>query len=277
MSRIQFGLPLSAPSKQTIIPVLDQYGRAYGFFPIAETTFAGTETSVTLPNGPVAITTVTLPPKVQNNTNVSRVPEYMAAVYDPAQVALAPWRGQTVFVSSDVPQNIGFYSWWSMPPGNWFQHFGAGIFINSFEFGMNDYAYTPPPGQGNPGVGNSSAVLTWNCSVNLAAFENQYSFIDFNWIDLFEASLKDNPNYSPGSQVIPLSITTVSNPAAGYFKASVVQTLGAQSIVPGGGVLFNTVRILRLSDPVAGSYVFDFDITDNLGNTTPVTLTLTVN
>src|SRR5271156_1439604 len=137
MSMIEFGLPLTMPSTQTIIPILDQYGRAFGFFPITSTDFTGTETTYMLPDGSLEITTVTLPPKLQNNTNVSRVSQYMAAVYDPAQVALAPWRGYAEFVDSQKPNNIGFYSWWSMPPGNWFQHFGAGIFINSFEFGMN--------------------------------------------------------------------------------------------------------------------------------------------
>jgi len=274
---IQFGLPLTEPSTQTIIPILDTYGRAYGFFPVQSTTFQGTETSYNLPDGALAITTVTLPPKVQNNTNVSRISQYMAAVYDPVQVAAAPWRGYAEFVSSDVPQNIGYYSWWSMPPGNWFQHFGAGVFINSLEFGMNEYVYTAPAGQGAPTVGTSNATLTWNCTVDLISFQQQTSFIDFNWLDLFQTSLQDNPNYSPGTQIIPLSITTTSNPAGGYFKASVVQALGAQVTLPGGAEMFNTIRILRLSDPVAGSYVFGFDIADNLGNTTPVTLTLTVN
>jgi hypothetical protein len=277
MSMIQFGLPLAEPSTQTIIPILDQQGRSYGFFPIAKTEFQGTETTYALPDGAVAITTVTLPPKVQNNTNVSRVSEYMAAVYDPVQVPLMPWRGYAEFVSSDIPQDIGYYSWWSMPPGNWFQHFGAGVFIDSFEYSMDSYAYTAPEGQGAPTVGNAAATMTWSCVVDLSAFDNQASFIDFNWIDLFETTLQANPNYSPGEQIIPLSITTTSNPAGGFFKASVVQALGSQSILPGGASLFNTVRILRLADPTAGSYVFDFSITDNLGNTTPVTLTLTVN
>lgn len=277
MSMIQFGLPLTEPSTQTIIPILDQYGRSYGFFPVSSTVFQGTETSYALPDGPVEITTVTLPPKLQNNTNVSRVDQYMAAVYTPAQVSVAPWRGYAEFVSSDRPQNIGFYSWWSMPPGNWFQHFGAGIFINSFEYGMAEYVYEAPVGQGAPTVNNINATMTWSTVVDLAAFENQASFIDFNWLDEFQAALKVNPNYSLGSQIIPLSITTVSNPAGGFFKASVVQALGSQSILPGGGVLFNTVRILRLADPTAGAYTFNFSIADNLGNTTPVTLTLTVN
>jgi hypothetical protein len=278
MSMIQFGLPLLMPSTQTIIPILDTYGKAEGFFPITSTTFTGTETSYMLPDGPVAVTTVTLPPKVQNNTNVSRVSQYVAAVYDPAQVSLKPWLGYKEFVSSAIPNNIGFYSWWSMPPGNWFQHFGAGIFINSFEFGMNEYVYTAPTSQGAPTVGNPNATLTWSCTVDLAAFaNNSASFLDLNWLDLFNASLENNPNYSPGQQIIPLSITTTSNPPGGYFKASIVQALGAQVTLPGGGQLFDSIRILRLMDPPAGTYDFSFNIEDNLGNTTPVTLTLTVN
>lgn len=274
---IQFGLPLAEPSTQTIIPILDQYGKSFGFFPITSTDFTGTEATFNLPDGPVEITTVTLPPLVQNNTNISRVDQYMAAVYTPAQVATAPWRGYAEFVDSQKPNNIGFYSWWSMPPGNWFQHFGQGIFLDSLQFGMNEYVYAAPPSQGAPTVGNPNATLTWSCTVSLEAFQANASFIDFQWIDLFEASLKNNPNYSPGEQIIPLSITTTSNPPGGYFKASIVQALGAQVTLPGGGQMFNSIRILRLMDPVAGTYTFDFAITDNLGNTTPATLTLTVN
>jgi hypothetical protein len=277
MSMIQFGLPLNEPSTQTIIPILDQYGRAYGFFPIQKTTFEGTETSFALSDGELAITTVLLPVGVKNNSNIPAVSEYMAAVYDPVQVPLAPWRGFTEFVSSDIPLGIGYTSWWSMPPGNWIQHFTAGIFLDSLVFNMASFAFTPPPGQGNPQVGNPAATFTWSTVVDLQAFQQQASFIDFQWIDLFEASLQQNPNFAPGEQIIPLSITTTSNPAGGFFKASVVQALGSQSILPGGGVLFNTIRILRLLDPVAGDYVFNFNILDNLGNTTPVTLTLTVN
>jgi hypothetical protein len=277
MSMIEFGLPLMMPSTQTIIPILDQYGKSFGFFPITSTDFTGTETTFNLPDGPVAITTVTLPPKVQNNTNVSRVSQYMAAVYTPTQVAVAPWRGYAEFVDSAKPNNIGFYSWWSMPPGNWFQHFGAGIFINSFEFGMNEYVYEAPPSQGAPTVANPNATLTWSTTIDLASFDGGGTFLDFSWIDLFMASLKNNPNYSPGQQIIPLSIATTSNPPGGYFKASVVQALGAQVTLPGGGEMFNTIRILRLADPTAGTYTFTFNILDNLGNTTPATLTLTVN
>jgi len=273
MSQIQFGLPLNNPSTQSLIPVLDQYGKSYGFFPIASHAFSGAETTYALASGSVAITTVTLPPKNTNSSNITRVSQYMAAVYTPAQVSLKPWIGHTEFVSSAIPNNIGFYSWWSMPTSGWFQHFGEGSYIESFQFNMNKYVYAAPAGQGNPTVGNGA--LRWACTVNQQAFQQNASFIDANWVDLFSAGIKTNPN-ATGQEVIPLSISTTGNPAGGYFKASVVQAQGAQVTYPGGAQMFNTIRILRLDDPPAGSYVFTFNVTDNQNNVTPVTLTLTV-
>jgi hypothetical protein len=274
MSKIQFGLPLIAPSTQTIIPILDTYGKAFGFCPISSTTFEGTETTYTLPDGPIAITTVTLPPKVTNSYDMNPVSQYMAAVYTPLQTPLQPWLGYAEFVNAYSNQSIGYYSWWSMPTSGWLQHFGMGSFIESFKFNMDKYVYEAPAGQGAPAVTNGT--MRWACTSDLAAFSSNYSFIDFNWLDLFAATLQQTPGYSPGQEVIPLSITTVSNPAGGFFKASVLQAQGAQIIVPGGASMFDTIRILRLADPTAGTYTFDFAVSDNLGNTTPVTLTLTV-
>jgi len=273
MSQIQFGLPLNNPSTQSLIPILDQYGKSYGFFPIASHEFTGAETTYALSTGDVTITTVTLPPKNTNSSNITRVSQYMAAVYTPAQVSLKPWIGFTEFVSSAIPNNIGFYSWWSMPTSGWFQHFGEGSFIESFQFNMNLYAYEAPAGQGNPTVSNGT--LRWACTVNQQAFTTNSSFIDTNWVDLFNAGIKINPS-AVGTEVIPLSITTTSNPAGGYFKASVVQAQGAQVTYPGGAQMFNTLRILRLQDPPAGTYDFTFEVTDDQNNTTAVTLTLTV-
>jgi hypothetical protein len=273
MSKIQFGLPLTAPSTQTIIPILDTYGKAFGFFPIASFTFEGSETTYELPDGTVAITTVTLPPKVTNSYDMNPVSQYMAAVYSPLQTPLQPWLGFKEFVNAYSNQSVGYYSWWSMPTSGWLQHFGYGTFIESLKFNMDKYVYAAPAGQGAPTV--TDATMRWATTSNLAAFSSG-SFIDFNWLQLFNATLQQTPGYTPGQEVIPLSISTVSNPAGGFFKASVVQAQGAQIIVPGGAAMFDTVRILRLADPTAGTYLFDFAVSDNLGNTTPVTLTLTV-
>jgi hypothetical protein len=122
----------------------------------------------------------------------------------------------------------------------------------------------------------TNGTMRWACTSDLAAFSSNYSFIDANWWDLFNITLQQTPGYSPGQEIIPLTLTVTSNPAGGFFKASVVQAQGSQVIVPGGGAVFNTIRILRLSDPTAGTYDFTFSVADNLGNTTPVTLTLTV-
>lgn len=57
-----FGRPLVKPSKQTILVVMGApSGSIFGYFSIAETTFDGTETSFTMPDGTVPIQSITHP------------------------------------------------------------------------------------------------------------------------------------------------------------------------------------------------------------------------
>jgi hypothetical protein len=275
MSSNQFGLALVAPSKQTLIPIMTTSGALYGFYPIADTTFAGTETTFTLSDGEIPITSVTLPPK--NLTNVydeRRVQQFMVAQWPAVQDGVKPWRGYSEFVDVAIPNTLGYYSWWSMPVTSWFKHFGRGVYVNSLLFGMNKFLPSASPQQTPPDI-VTPQTLQWACTQNLQAFTTDCAFIDFRWDLLFEAVQQSDPNQQ-GNTTIPLNITTTSNPAGGFFKASVVQGSGGQTIVPGGGVVFNTVRILRLQDPTAGDYVFNFAIQDDQGQTTPAVLTLTV-
>lgn len=277
MSANQYGLALAAPSKQTVLPIVMPSGKVYGFFPIAETTFTGTETTFALTQGAVPITTVTLPPK--NVTNVydeQRVQQFMAAQWPAHTEGVQPWRGYEELVAADVPNTIGYYSWWSMPVTMWFKHFGRGVFLDSLKFSMSDFVYAPP--SSTPPVVTTPQVLTWATTLNAQAFATTCPYFDFNWVALFQAQFQMDPTQE-GAGVIPLSITTTGNPAGGYFKSSVLQGQGGQVIYPGGGAVFNTIRILRLQDPPAGSYTFNFNVSANINGaieTVPAVLNLTV-
>lgn len=279
MSSNQYGLPLTAPSTQTLLPIVMPSGRIYGFFPITSTTFAGTETTFALTEGAIPITTVTLPPKVQSNTydTQGRIQQYMAAQWPADVEQQEPWIGYSELVSVTHPNDIGYYSWYSMPVTSWFQHFGRGSLWSSLLFNLSKYVYVPPSTGTAPEV-TTPQTARWACTVNAQAFATECSFIDFNWIDLFKAQLQSDPS-EQGWSVLPLSLSVTSNPTGGYFKASLLQAQGAQVIYPGGGVTTNTVRILRLQDPPAGTYTFDFEISANVnGNVvfSPAVLNLTV-
>lgn len=278
MSGIQFGQPLAVPSKQTLLPIIESTGRVSGFFPIASTTFNGTETSFALASGDVTITTVTLPPKVMTNVNdEQRVEQWMGAFYDTTESPLEPWRGYSEWVDPTFPNTLGYYAWWSMPTIHIIKHFSNGAYIDSLIHNMGDYV-NQNAAPNNPPPDVTDGTIRWATVLNEQSFEQDCSFIDFNWITLFQAALLADPT-QPGSTVVPLSISTVSNPPGGFFKASVLQGSGGQVILPGGGPVFNTIRILRLQDPPAGPYVFNFEVTstrDNIALTSPVTLTMTV-
>lgn len=109
-----FGRPLDKPSKQTILVAMGRpSGKIYGYFSIAETTFDGTETTFTMPDGDVPVQSITHPsyqhptantrnaglPDGQNymtggrlniaRTNSPIVGQYMAAVWDDAELTKA--------------------------------------------------------------------------------------------------------------------------------------------------------------------------------------------
>jgi hypothetical protein len=199
----------------------------------------------------------------------------MAAVFPQSTASQAPWRGYAELVSVENPNDIGHYAWWSMPVNGWFRHFAKGVFLDSMTVGMANFNTGAAMPSQNPPTVSTPKTLTWACTMNLQSFAEDCSFFDFRWDTLFAASVQADPK-AYGNGVVPLSLATVSNPAGGVFKASVLQGDGGQVIVPGGGVMFNTVRVLRLADPTAGTYTFNFSVSDNLGQSTPAVLTLTV-
>lgn len=292
-SMVEFGLPFPSgvTTKQTILPILTAAGVVMGFFPITSTTFTGTETTFALASGTVPITTVMLPEK---NTlsfldGQYRNEMYMAAMWpDPPTEAnmtntghpvkfidFAPWRGYLEFVDGQNPRTLGYYSWWSMPAVKWFNHFGLGTYLNAL---TNDLDFPiPAPPSTNPPAPVTPQTLRWSCTANAESLLLDCAFFDFNWVKEFQLAFQPDPNQI-GNGTIPMSISVVSNPAGGFFKASVVQGLG-QSIIAGGGVVFDTIRIMRLEDPTAANYTFDFSISTSINGATvsvPATLTLVV-
>ncbi len=300
-SMIQFGAPYptGATTKQTILPIITEAGVVVGFFPIVSTTFHGTERTFALASGTVPITSVTLPNK--NTTsfldNNYRNELYMAAMWpegpgtvgpklvypanpnNPNQTItareFAPWRGYAEFVDGAKPNGLGYYSWWSMPAVRWMNHFALGTYLNALVNNLDFPIPAPPAPPSLTPV--TPQALRWSCTANAESMLLDCAYFDFNWVSEFQLAYKPDPNQI-GNGVLPMNISVVSNPVGGFFKASVVQGLG-QTIIPGGGVVYDTIRILRLDDPTAGNYTFNFSISmsQNGTNTSvPVVLTLTV-
>ena len=236
----QYGLPLSAPIAQTIIPAMNQSGIVYGFYPITKTTFAGTETSFVLPDTTVPITTVTV-------DSLNGITQYMAAVF-PLGIAAnsQPWASASLI----APGN-GAYRWFSQATETWMLHFNAGTLLTALAGNMAPVV-SAPASPSAPTVAPPQA-LTFNGSVKYNALNGQCNFFDFNWINLFTAT----------QEQVPLSITVVSNPAP----------IGSAPVSP----MVDTIRLVKLADEVpAGVYAFVFSIANVSGLSTTVTLNLTV-
>lgn len=292
-SKVVFGAPFpdGVTIDQTILPIITAAGVVMGFFPITSTTFDGTETSFTMASGTVPITTVSLPEKNKLSylDDQYRNELYMAAMWpDPITDAnmtntghkvifrnFAPWRGYPEFVDGQKPKALGYYSWWSMPATLWRHHFGVGTYLNAL---TNDLDFPiPTPPSTNPPTPVTPQTLRWACTANAETMLIDCAYFDFNWVKEFQLNFPPDPEQT-GNATIPMTISVTSNPAGGFFKASVVQGLG-QTIIAGGGVVYDTIRILKLEDPTAGTYTFDFSISASINGTSvsvPAVLTLTV-
>lgn len=270
----QFGLPLVKDVKQTILPVIENCGSTalvLGFFPISATTFDGTETTFTLSSGTVDIESYTVAETTDQGHGLDGVSQYMAMVLSYRQAKDNIITGYVDFVSAG---NDGYYSSWAMPSRDWVHRYNAGTLLQSLRVGMASTTYTSPSAPDAPE--GSDATLKWAASVDLTTNGSQCAFFDFNWINLFQTSMKTD---GTNGALIPLSIATKTNPSGGYFKAAYIASKPV--IIPGGAPLFNTIRIIRLKQDVpAGDYGFVFTISytkDSIQVSTDVTLTLTVN
>jgi|GEM_PF-7087585 len=278
-SKTQFGLPLDTPSAQTILPVgivQNSTFQVVGMFAIPLTTFDGTETTYVVQpgaGGTVDIQSVTLPAKAAA-PDYPPSQQFMAVTYTYEEAKPLPWGGFSEFI---YPETTGYYSRWSTPTGLRRHWYDPGSLIGSFLNGMDFYPVWVPPTAPTPDP--VDGTLRWAVSLDLAAIQPQCTFFDFNWVTLFQESIfSAEPNTQGGSNTwVPMQIMTVTQPAGGEFRAAILQR---PEYVAGGGTMFDTVRILRMTETVApGDYVFEFEVTASLNgivNTTPVILTMTV-
>ncbi len=252
----KIGQPLVSPSRQTILPVVTNNGNIRGFFTIAATTFTGAETSFVLADGPVAITSVTLPKKVDNGSGYG-VEQYMAVVYNDVEERLRPWLGYSAFVNTN---DTGYRLAYTQPTQGYMSRFNRGVLITNLLVGMADEApmtvpLVPPEAH--------NGVMRWAASMNVNSTQLNCGFFDFQWITLFRAK----------SDRKALRIEIVSNPAGGVFKSTLVPN---PVVTPEGNTEFNTVRIIKLVPATPGAYVFVYKVTDDQDQSTTCQLTLTI-
>lgn len=260
----KYDLPLVASSRQTILPVMTKDGHVRGWYPIAAQTFTGAERTFTLSdtgNGGsgtvVPITTVTV-----DKTGNNGVSQYMAAVW-PTGLAknYHPW-ASTLLQKPDA----GYYRWYSMSTESWFLHFGGGALIDGLSGGTLNLAVSAVSNPAAPSV--TPLALNWQASVEFAALNGDCPFLDFNWLTLFKVSSAD-----PATRIV-----VVSNPApiAPDPLPPIVASVIGIPTATANGTLYDTVRLMKLGDIVAGTYVFNFRVYDTFGQFTAVALTLTV-
>ncbi|QDH83408.1 hypothetical protein [Achromobacter phage Motura] len=277
------GQKFKEPVKQTIIPIMEYAGSTgilHGFFPIAETTFEGTETTFEVEPGASVPLMAIRQPDIEESPNGYGAPELMVAFYNYEQSREEPWRGYANWVTLD---RMGYVSRWVAPAGgiSYRNIFFPGYLVASMREAMNRYNFTNPGPAPTPPDGEDGA-LQWINTVALSPTNGECAFFDFNWVQLFKST--PIPGIVPGS-VVPTNIRINSNPAGGEFKAVVVQS--AQSVAPGGGIVFDTIRVIKLAHDVEpGDYLFTFTIfanvfasgslTNAVQVTKDVTLTLTV-
>jgi hypothetical protein len=255
----KLGLPLAKPSKQSILPVICGHDSLIqGFFPISVTTFDGTETTLMIDGYPLDVTTVTLPKKVDDGSGFG-VQQYLAAVFPTEQKLVRPWLGFGTFVPDDDAQYMGAHH--VMPTQGWKTQYFLGPLVTNLLVGMADNVFNPQT-VNPPTVQNGT--IRWVASLTTNPTGIDCGFFDFLWTDLFKASTQG---------VDPLSIEIVSNPPGGFFKSTLVPN---PIVSPLGGIQFNTIRIIRLLDTPAGTYTFNYRVTDTKNQTANCQLTLTV-
>lgn len=256
----KLGQPLVAPSAQTILPIINGgNGNIVGFYPIALTTFNGTERKFTLSQGDVPITSITLPRGIDDGSGYG-VGQYMAAVFDaPLDKHDMPWLGYSEFVSIN---DIGYGMTWYQPVVGRGWVLQKGTLLAALSLGMDQSPSAPDVPQPPTAV---NGVLRWAGRLNLSSSEYECAFFDFNWVALFQAKTS-NAN-------LPKRLEVLSNPPGGEFKSTLVPY---PSATPLGMLEFNTVRILRLKNAVAGDYVFNYRVVDHNNLSVTCELTLTV-
>lgn len=254
----KYGLALTAPSKQTILPAMTQDGIIRGWYPITLTTFVGTETSFDLVDVTVPLMTVTV------DTD-SPVKQYMAAVWPVGlRFNYQPWVSSVLVKPDD-----GYYRWWSAPTTTWFLHYGKGLFLDSMASSLNRAGaagITPP---GGPTVGTPKDI-TWQASVAYSALNGDCTFFDFNWVQLFTTTGETKP--------LRIEVVALPDPIDPATNAPMLaKIIGVPVAIGAGAVIYDTIRIIKNQDTLpVGAYEFTMRIYDERGLAANVVLTVNV-
>jgi hypothetical protein len=256
----KYGLPLTAPSVQTLIPAMNDAGMVFGFYEIAETTFEGDETSFALPNGTV------LPLKsVQIEELLSirnaRVFEYMAAVWPAGMYTQEkPWDDEALIRVGELRN----YRAYIMATHTWKTRENLGTYLTGLKNGLNT-AFTPPQATTPPDAEDGS--MNWSASASYEALFGDCAYFDFNWMTLFKTKSGNKD---------PLRINVLAQPELEAGKVPMRASIIGRPIATAAGPVYDTVRITKLQELTPKAYVFSFEVVDTANNKTPVTLTLTV-
>jgi hypothetical protein len=253
----RYGLPLTKPSIQTILPAMTEDGVVHGWYPITQTTFTGGETSFTLPDCTVPLKTVTV-------DSDSVVKQFVAAVWPKGlRWNYFPWASSSLVAGDD-----GYFRNWSLPTSTWVLHYGKGVFLDGITSSLNRPGTAVPTPPGAPTVSTPKS-LNWQASVAAMMFTGDCKFFDFNWVTLFTST----------GETVPLRIEVLTNPppiAPATTAPLLAKVVGIPTAV-NGGVLYDSVRILKNQESIpTGTYVFTFKIYNTSGLAANVTLNLTI-
>lgn len=266
----RYDLPLTTPSKQSIIPAMHKDGRVIGFYLIPSTTFTGTETTHTTTDDievPLKVVTV------DTNQHLRTVTQYVAAVFEETQSIQVvpnqyvvqkkpePWHSTDLILGDETA-----YRWYTQATQTWFTHFGDGTFIGALRNNL-DITVEAPVAPEPPEAEN--AVMEWRASMDYLGLLGDCPFFDFNWMTLFKTK----------TQKEPLRIVVVSNPApvAPSTRPPLMAKVIGRPISTANGVIYDSIRVLRLGDSIEpGDYEFEFQIVDEKDLKTDVNFTLTV-
>ncbi len=268
MSTINWDASLSAPSNQSLIPVLARFQGAAsvtGYFVISATEFDGSETEVEVaPDVDVPIQPVVLPPRGHDGSlNNAILQEYMGCVYDwEFHREVNPYAGIETFIPAD---DGSYFNRYVNASGEIKSIYSWGNLIGMLRVGevtVSSSSVQPPE------VGEDEVVQYWRASVPFGSLGQSCAFYDMNWVDVFQSS-------TIGSMGQPNRIEVISNPSGGILKAMVLRQVPLY--VGEGGVAFDTLRFVALTPNVpADDYVFDFKIIGAGNLSVDVELTLTV-
>jgi hypothetical protein len=210
---------------------------------------------------------------VQNDT-LRTVHQYVAAVFEREQsIQVVPnqyvvQRTPEPWASADlVLGDPTAYRLFRMPSHTWMTHFSQGMYIGAL---INNLDLSIPAPEAPEPPEAINGTMEWRASINYVALLGECSFLDFNWMTLFETK-------NPGKD--PLRIVVVSNPppVAPSTQPPMVAKVIGRPIATTNGVIYDSIRILKLADSLEpGEFVFEFQIVDTKDQKTDVTLTLTV-